>query len=191
MSHYLKTTGPDSADGQLKKTYETITTMFQMVPKVFVAQSIRPDMLEPLVIYASRLMIEEHALSRATKELIAAYVSRLNSCAYCVDAHSAGVMAQGFRRDQVQSILEDIDGSSVIDNKTKALLHLSETITRNSYKIQKTTLQELRNQGCSDDELFEAVAVASLFNFMNRMADALGAPIEGFQDMVERMGEQN
>ena len=48
----------------------------------------------------------------------------------------------------------------------------------------------VRDQGCTDDEVFEAIAVASLFNFMDRMADALGAPVEGFQDMVEQMMNQ-
>ena len=68
-SNQLSLTGSDQA-------------MFQIVPKVFVAQSIRPDLLEPLVQYLNRLMIETHALPRSTKELIAAYVSKLNACAY-------------------------------------------------------------------------------------------------------------
>ena len=101
------------------------------------------------------------------------------------------VMAQGFTRDQVQSILEDIDGSSLIDDKTKNLLRLSESITRNAYKIHKGTMQEFRDQGCSDEELFEAVAITSFFKFLDRMADALGAPLEGFQDMIEQAAKEN
>lgn len=104
-----------------------------------------------------------------------------------MDAHSAMVMAQGFTQEQVQSILEDIAGSSLIDEKTKRILHFSETITRSSYKIHEDTLQDLRDQGCTDEELFEAIAVASLFNFMDRMADALGAPVEGLQEMMKQM----
>jgi hypothetical protein len=53
-----------------------------MVPKVFVAQSIRPDLLELIVNYVNKLMIETHGLPRRTKELITAYVSRINACAY-------------------------------------------------------------------------------------------------------------
>ena len=52
------------------------------------------------------------------------------------------------------------------------------------------TIDELRKHGCSDEELFETVAVTALFNFMDRMADALGAPVEGFQDMIENMSQQ-
>lgn len=99
------------------------------------------------------------------------------------------VMAQGFTQDQVQSILENIDGSPLIDDKTKRLLRFSETITRNSYKIHEGILQDLRDQGCTDEELFETIAVASLFNFMDRMADALGAPVEGLQEMMKQMSD--
>ncbi len=82
MSYFLKVTEPENASGQLQNSYEMLQTMFLTVPKVFVAQSIRPDLLEPIVQYVNRLMIETHALPRSTKELIAAYVSKLNACAY-------------------------------------------------------------------------------------------------------------
>ena len=82
MSYFIPTVEPEKADGQVKNAYDTLTTMFQMVPKVFVAQSIRPDLLELIVNYVNKLMIETHFLPRRTKELIAAHVSRVNSCAY-------------------------------------------------------------------------------------------------------------
>ena len=82
MSYFFPVTEPENATGQLQDAYNTLTSMFQMVPKVFVAQSMRPDLMELMVNYVNRLMVEDHALSRSTKELIAAYVSKLNSCAY-------------------------------------------------------------------------------------------------------------
>jgi alkylhydroperoxidase family enzyme len=82
LSYFLKTRDPDQATGVLKDTYAQLESMFQMIPKVFVAQSIRPDLLEPIVTYVNRLLIETHALSRGTKELIAAHVSKLNNCEY-------------------------------------------------------------------------------------------------------------
>ena len=82
MSYLIKVTEPEQSNGRLKKSYEMLQNMFQIVPKVFVAQSIRPDLLESVVDYVNGLMIETHALPRSTKELIAAYVSKLNACAY-------------------------------------------------------------------------------------------------------------
>ncbi|MCG8635518.1 MAG: hypothetical protein MI863_16915 [Desulfobacterales bacterium] len=82
MSYFFPTTDPEAATGPLQETYAKLTSMFQMVPKVFVAQSMRPDLLGPIVNYVNSLMVEDHALPRSTKELIAAYVSKLNACAY-------------------------------------------------------------------------------------------------------------
>lgn len=82
MSFFLETCAPANATGKLKDTFALLESMFQLVPKVFVAQSIRPDLLEPIVTYVNRLLVETHALPRVTKELIAAHVSRINSCAY-------------------------------------------------------------------------------------------------------------
>ena len=82
MSYFFTVTDPEDARGQVNASYDLLMSMFQMVPKVFVAQSIRPDLLEPIVTYVNRLMVETHALPRRTKELIAAYVSKLNQCVY-------------------------------------------------------------------------------------------------------------
>ncbi len=82
MSYFINVTEPDQADPRLKESYNHLLSMFQTVPKIFMAQSIRPDLLAPLVVYVDRLMFQTYALPRSTKELIAAYISKLNSCEY-------------------------------------------------------------------------------------------------------------
>ena len=104
-----------------------------------------------------------------------------------MDAHSAMAMAQGFSRDDVKNIIENIDNTPLIDEKTRKLLQLAGKITRHAYKVTEDDIVALRDIGCTDEEIFEALTVTSLFNYMDRMADALGAPVEGFQDMVEQM----
>lgn len=79
---YIKIIEPKEAQGPLKKIYEALQENFGSVPNVFSAQSLRPDLLEPTIVFFGRLMQEEHGLSRTTKELIAAHVSKINSCAY-------------------------------------------------------------------------------------------------------------
>jgi alkylhydroperoxidase family enzyme len=97
-------------------------------------------------------------------------------------------MAQGFTREEVQNIIGDIDNSPLIDDKTRGLLHLAEKTTRHAYKVTDEDIRALENAGCTQAEIFEAIAVTSLFNYMDRMADALGAPVENFQTMMESMG---
>lgn len=96
-------------------------------------------------------------------------------------------MAQGYSREDVQAILDDIENTSLITEKDRGLLLLAGKTTRHSYKVTEEDLEKLKRAGCSDNEIFEAIAVTSLFNFMDRMADATGAPVEGFTDMMEEM----
>ena len=74
----------------------------------------------------------------------------------------------------------------MIDDKTKLLLNYAGKINNESFKIHSGTAQTRKDNGCTDEELFETVAVTALFNFMDRMADSLGAPVERFQDMIEQ-----
>lgn len=184
---YLPFVNPENASGDLRKIYDVLEEKFHLVPKVFTALSLRPDLLEPLVQFVIRLMIEDHGLSRGTKELIAAYVSKINSCAYCVDAHSAMAMAQEFTEDQVGSILQDVEGSVLIDTKTRLLLHFAEKATRHAYEITGDDIGNLQKVGCSNEGILEATLVTALFNFMDRVADALGVPVENFVEMMKSM----
>ncbi len=97
-------------------------------------------------------------------------------------------MAQGFPREEVQRIITDIDNAPLIDEKIRGLLRLAEKTTRHAYKVTAEDIQALEKVGSTQEEIFEAVAVTALFNYMDRMADALGAPVENFQDMMESMG---
>ncbi len=97
-------------------------------------------------------------------------------------------MAQGFTREEVQRIITDIDNAPLIDEKIRGLLRLAEKTTRHAYKVTAEDIQALEKVGSTQEEIFEAVAVTALFNYMDRMADALGAPVENFQDMMESMG---
>ncbi|MGB5988012.1 MAG: hypothetical protein WBG37_22100 [Desulfobacterales bacterium] len=96
-------------------------------------------------------------------------------------------MAQGFTQEEVAAILANIDASDLIDDKTKQILHFAGQVNRQPYKVQPETIAELKTAGFNEAEIFEAVAVTALFNFMDRMADALGAPVEGLQEMMAQM----
>jgi uncharacterized peroxidase-related enzyme len=96
------------------------------------------------------------------------------------------VMAQGFSQEDVKSILDDIEKTSLIDDKTKAILRYSEKVTRHAYKVTETDIQTLRDHGYADEDVLEATEVIALFNFLDRIADALDAPVENLQQAMSK-----
>jgi uncharacterized peroxidase-related enzyme len=105
-----------------------------------------------------------------------------------VDAHGAMVMAQGqLSREKMQSILENPEGSDLIDEKAKALLKLAAKMTKESHKVTAEDIETLRGKDFSDDVILEAIHVIAFFNYLDRMADATGAPVENLQEMMANM----
>ena len=54
------------------------------------------------------------------------------------------------------------------------MLEYSETITKDATQVSTATLDGLRAQGFDDTGIMQIAVIASWFNYINRMADALG-----------------
>ena len=58
--------------------------------------------------------------------------------------------------------------------RQKALGRFAEFMTRTASKVRPRHLAELRKQGLNDRDILDAVQVIAYFNYINRVADALG-----------------
>ena len=79
---YIKVVEPTEARGTVEKIYNEVLEYTGIVPTFLKVMGHRPDILEDTWSLGNRLMFEPHALSPATKALIASYVSKINSCEY-------------------------------------------------------------------------------------------------------------
>ncbi len=96
------------------------------------------------------------------------------------------VMAQGHTLEEVESILEDVEGSTLIDDKTKVLLHHAEKVTLHAHKVGESDIQTLRDLGLTDEEILEATFVITWFNMLTRLADALGVEVENLREAMTK-----
>ena len=58
------------------------------------------------------------------------------------------------------------------------MLALSEKITEDASQIKVKDLDSLWEVGLSDKEILDVVLIASFFNYMDRLADALGVELD-------------
>ena len=90
------------ATGQAKQIYEEIQEAFGMVPNFFKAQAaVDPEWLELNWQREKKIMIEECALDRKTKELLAMVVSLVNGCEYCSLAHESVALMSGASQEEI------------------------------------------------------------------------------------------
>ncbi len=115
------------------------------------------------------------SISPGLRELIAAYTSRLNRCAFCTKAHAAAASELLGSVDIVEQVLDDLDGSPITPQE-KTLLKFVEKVTLDSAAITANDMEPLRAAGWDDEAIYFTVTTCALFNFYNRWISSTGVP---------------
>ena len=112
-------------------------------------------------------------LTSKEKELIAAFVSGLNACAYCYGVHKETAAAYGVPEDLLHSLLEDFEHAEV-SPELKPILEYARVLTLTPARASREHVDAVFAAGWSERELHDAVLTICLFNFMNRLVDGHG-----------------
>ena len=133
----------------------------------------RPETAKPLNEFANVLLHQPHpTLSAGERELIAAYVSGLNECAFCCSSHSAFAAAQ--LEGGMPVVREVLGGASVVSPKLQALLHIAGAVQRGGRQVTTELVAQARQEGATDLEIHDTVLIAAAFCMFNRYVDGLG-----------------
>lgn len=115
------------------------------------------------------------------RELMAAYVSRINSAAFCVGAHSAVAAAAYQDEEVVARALYDVDSVPLADD-LRGVLRMLGTLTREG-TLQPEAMRGVLAAGASPQQIQDALAVGFVFNTTGRLANAFAFDVldsEGF-----------
>ncbi|MFD4467533.1 carboxymuconolactone decarboxylase family protein [Rhodococcus sp. NPDC058505] len=112
------------------------------------------------------------AWSVADRELMAAYVSRVNESAFCVGAHTATAARASGDPGRVRAVLTDLE-SAPVDEGLRATLRMLGILTRTG-TVGVADLRAVVDAGVPRQQIEDALAVCVAFDTTNRLADAFG-----------------
>jgi uncharacterized peroxidase-related enzyme len=75
--------------------------------------------------------------------------------------------------DLVKTLQEDYTRAP-LDRRDRLMLDFAVQITRDATRIRPSDLEVLRREGFDDRAILQITLIASWFNYINRVADALG-----------------
>jgi uncharacterized peroxidase-related enzyme len=142
----------------------------------------------PLIEYHEALLRGESPLSVAERELIAAFVSATNACAYCEGAHTAAAAQFGVEPELVRQLIDDLGGAPIAEGM-RPVLAFARKLTQTPSRVRQSDVDAVRAAGWSERAVYDIVQVTALFNFMNRFVEGLGlnAIPEHFAGTGERL----
>ena len=133
----------------------------------------RPDFYgTPMKKFTHKAMRGPSSWSVGDRELMAAFVSSLNECSFCIKAHSA-VSARAYGDSgKVSKVLTGLE-TAPIEAPLRATLILLRKLTR-EHAITANDIRTVMAAGVSAAQIADALAVCFAFNTTNRLADAFG-----------------
>lgn len=134
----------------------------------------RPETAGPMLALVEVLLRGDNTLSRGERELIATYVSRLNSCDFCAATHGAFAAVQlDDDWDLVGRATAD-PSSAGLSPRLEALLALAAQVQQGGGAVSDDVLAAARAAGATDLEIHDTVLIAAAFCMYNRYVDGLG-----------------
>jgi uncharacterized peroxidase-related enzyme len=133
----------------------------------------RPDEFRAFFAYYDALMLKESGLSKAEREMIVVATSAVNSCEYCVVAHSA--ILRIYAKDRLIGDQIAINyRKAPLTPRQRAMLDFAVKVAAESHKVEQSDFEVLRKHGFGDEDIWDIGAVAALFALSNRMANLTG-----------------
>ncbi len=157
---------------------------FQGVADVFLRA---PTLYAPLLQFIEAVMTGPSALSPAEREMIATHVSRLNGCAFCLGAHKATLAAMDVDLAAIEALEGGGRDDTVLDGKLLALLAFAGKLTKTPGAIAQGDIDALTQAGWDEQSIEDAANVTALFNYVNRLVEAVG--IEGEESYFRQIGK--
>jgi uncharacterized peroxidase-related enzyme len=150
----------------------------------------RPETAKPLNQLAEILLRNENTLSRGDRELIATYVSSLNDCFFCQNAH--GGIAQHYLQCDMPFIdaVKTDYSSTTISDKLKSLLSIAGSVQKGGRNVTPAQIEKAKSLGATDLEIHDTVLIAAAFCMFNRYVDGLGTWAPQDREIYVKRGKQ-
>ena len=154
----------------IRETILAVQEKSGFVPNVFLALANRPDEFRAFFAYHDALMEKEGGITKGEREMIVVATSAHNQCIYCVVAHGAILRIREKNpqlADQIASNYRKAD----ITPRQKAMLDFALKVSKSSHEISNADIENMRDLGFSNDDIWDIGAISALFALSNRMAN--------------------
>jgi uncharacterized peroxidase-related enzyme len=184
---YIKTIPVAQATGDVRAMYEKAQTGLGYVPNYTKLFSYRPAVNAA---WGNLLASIRSHMDPRRYELVTLAAARAMRSSYCMLAHGSLVRDKFYSAAQLVAIASDFT-TAELDPAEISMMEFADKIVRDATAITEGDVQQLREQGFSDAEIFDIAATATARCFFSKLLDALGAePDSAYLKLEEELKQQ-
>ena len=162
----------DPMPDNIRKYFKLCEDKLGLVPNVLKAYAFNETKLNAFTDMYNDLMLGESNITPLEREMIAVVVSSINRCYYCLVAHGNSVRKLSKNPELGEQMAINYRLADLKPNQ-RSMMDFAVKMTEESYKIEEIDRQTLRDNGYSDQDIWDIASIASFFNMSNRMASAI------------------
>jgi uncharacterized peroxidase-related enzyme len=163
---------PSTATGTVKTLLEGVQKGLGVTPNLFRVAAQSPSVLEALTSLFGAT--SKGHLDAKTREAIALTVSEIDSCDYCLSAHSLLGKGAGLTEGDLDKARE----AKADETRLAATLAFAKAITEKRGRVSDADVAAVRRAGISDAEVLDVVANVALTTFTNYLNEVAETEID-------------
>jgi uncharacterized peroxidase-related enzyme len=168
---------PDVASlpDDLRATIEEVEAKTGFVPNAYLHLAHRPEEWRAFFAYYAAVMDGDEGLTKAERELIVVATSAVNDCTYCVVAH--GALARLASKNAIVADQVAVDWRKAdLSPRERAIVEFAVKLAGTPAEVADDDFARLRENGLSEDEIWQVGAITSFFALSNRLAHFTATP---------------
>lgn len=170
-------TSVQDAKGEVKAIYEQVQSAFGMVPAPLQQHSVNPAVLKAL--WAGFAALHNENFSEQLQAMMRMSVASAPAldCDYCI-GFNEGMPINMFKMDakEINAVKKDPHAATSLNDKDKKMLICMVESTTKPKEVNKAQIDELRNLGWSDKDIFDGLKMATNMVAITLMVDTLKIP---------------
>lgn len=181
---YLPTVPPEEAAGEVKAMYDKDLAAQGYVANYTRAFSRRPEVLQGWLALKNAIT---SGMDPRLYELATVAAAAVIRSSYCSLVHGQILAASYYPAGTVAGIAED-EAAKTLDAADAAVVRLARKVAEESEKVTQEDIDELRDLGFSDDDVFNIILTAAARCFFSKVLDATGTlPDAVLHDMPDKL----
>ncbi|MCF2446658.1 carboxymuconolactone decarboxylase family protein [Dyadobacter sp. CY345] len=168
----IQVPGYDQVRPEAQLLFDQLKKQLGKVPNLYAAMGYSASTLKGFLDF-------ENALSKSVftpkeREAINLVVSEVNSCNYCLAAHTMIGTMKGFTNDEILGFRN----ADAANSKLNTVLHLAKSITENKGAADQSLIEDFFNAGYNEAALVELVGLITAKIFTNYIYALTSVPID-------------